>query len=202
MKKQSQAARTSTRKSQIIQEAMRLFAQHGYRGTTIATVADAVGLTEPGLLHHFPSKEHLLIGVLEERDKIDRERFGGALRQQDTRILESLKMLVSHYENTPGLAQLFTVLVAESIDSEHPGNTYFVQRYRDFRLKLSEAFEDAQRNGEIRRDVETDLLASLTLAVMDGLQVQWLLEAEGLSMSKVINQFVHLLTDGHRRNEP
>jgi len=46
--------------------AMRLFAAHGFEGTALQDIADAVGVTKPAVLHHFPSKEHVRQAVLDE----------------------------------------------------------------------------------------------------------------------------------------
>src|SRR5579884_299295 len=45
--------------------ATRLFAAHGFEGTTLQDIADAVGVTKPAVLHHFPSKEHVRQAVLD-----------------------------------------------------------------------------------------------------------------------------------------
>src|SRR5512135_3831933 len=73
--RRTQAERTRQRKEQVIREAIRFFGQNGYHGAKLADIAKAAGVTEPGLLHHFPSKAHLLMEVLAERDRINRERF-------------------------------------------------------------------------------------------------------------------------------
>src|SRR5262249_38333478 len=49
----------------VIAAATRLFAAHGFDGTALQDVADAVGVTKPAVLHHFPSKEHIRQAVLD-----------------------------------------------------------------------------------------------------------------------------------------
>lgn len=48
-----------------IAAATRLFAAHGFEGTALQEIADAVGVTKPAVLHHFPSKEHIRQSVLD-----------------------------------------------------------------------------------------------------------------------------------------
>lgn len=50
----------------IVREATRLFAAQGFDGTALQEIADAVGVTKPAVLHHFPSKEHVRAAVLDE----------------------------------------------------------------------------------------------------------------------------------------
>lgn len=48
-----------------LRAALEVFARHGYHGASIRTIADAAGLSVPGLYHHFPSKQALLRAVAE-----------------------------------------------------------------------------------------------------------------------------------------
>src|SRR5512135_571875 len=107
MPRRTQAQRTKQRKEQVIHEAIRFFGQYGYHGARLADIAKAAGVTEPGLLHHFPSKEHLLMEVLAERDRIDHERYDPALHAGVKSPLTSLQELVEYNETVPGLVQLF-----------------------------------------------------------------------------------------------
>ena len=44
---------------EIVEHAAALFAQHGFRETSVQRIADAAGYSKTGLLHRFPSKEAL-----------------------------------------------------------------------------------------------------------------------------------------------
>src|SRR5580704_1680145 len=52
-------------RSGVVTAATRLFAAHGFGGTALQDIADAVGVTKPAILHHFPSKEHIRQAVLD-----------------------------------------------------------------------------------------------------------------------------------------
>ncbi|HEX6678801.1 MAG TPA: helix-turn-helix domain-containing protein [Actinomycetes bacterium] len=75
----TETSRGKRSKDAIVQAAIRLLARRGYRGTSLAAVAAEVEMSQPGLLHHFPSKEHLLLAVLAERDREDHQRVAGTV---------------------------------------------------------------------------------------------------------------------------
>src|SRR5512136_2148744 len=176
--RRSQAERTRLRKEQVIREAIRFFGQHGFHGARLADIAKAAGVTEPGLLHHYPTKVQLLMDVLAERDRIDQERFVASEGGKEVDLLASLQALVEYNQTVPGLVQLFTVLAAESIDAQHPGHEYFLHRYGNLRAYYIPLLQAGQERGEIRADLPAAELAAFLIAMMDGLQIQWLYEPE------------------------
>src|SRR3546814_7736896 len=58
------SAATATRRAQVLEAAAELFSESGSAGTSIAAVAARVGISDAGVLYHFPTKEQLLLGVL------------------------------------------------------------------------------------------------------------------------------------------
>ncbi|MFZ9629292.1 MAG: TetR/AcrR family transcriptional regulator [Ilumatobacteraceae bacterium] len=56
----------SARREQILDVAVRVFAQHGFHSTSMNDVAEAVGVTKPVLYQHFDSKQQLYQALLEE----------------------------------------------------------------------------------------------------------------------------------------
>ena len=191
--RRTQAERTRASREKIIHSAMESFAQNGFRGAKMADIAQAAGLTGPRLLHHFPSKTHLLMEVLKERDRIHKEQTDETLQKNNNDILEVAAELVEQNQATPGIIQLFNLLVAESISPEHPAHGYFKQRYHNGREAWVQIIAQGQAQGDIRSDISADDLGVLLLAMMDGLQVQWLMEPEKIEMARIFRVFVNLL---------
>ncbi len=159
----------------------------------MADIARAANLTEPGLLHHFPSKTHLLMAVLAERDRVDRERFALSPLGEKGDPLSSFQKLVEYNETVPGLVQLFTILVAESIQEQHPAHDFFTRRYQMGREQDIEVLRQGQAQGQVRSDIPAQDLTIMLYAMLDGLQIQWLLEPDQVDMARVFGQFVRLL---------
>src|SRR3954447_8882935 len=62
-------------REEILDSAMQLFGEVGYHTASLREVSARVGISLPGLLHHFPSKAALLGAVLVHRDEIDGAAF-------------------------------------------------------------------------------------------------------------------------------
>ena len=80
-------------KETILAAARQLFAKHGYRGTSLASIAEAAGLSQPGLLHHYPSKTALLLAVLASRDSADGRLSSPRLGTPGIGIIDGLAAL-------------------------------------------------------------------------------------------------------------
>lgn len=166
-----------------IQAAIELFAIGGYGGTSVADVAAKTGLSQSGLLHHFPSKAALLAAVLEHRSKDDTEfLFGDANVPTGWAAFDGLVALVARNSTRPDWVGLFVRLSAEATEPGHPAHQWLLDHYESLRRWLTEALEQGKTSGEVRQDAPTTHIVNTTIAVLDGLQQQWLCEPGTFAM--------------------
>ncbi|MDE3721307.1 TetR/AcrR family transcriptional regulator [Nocardiopsis sp. N85] len=166
-------------RQRIIEAATELFSRSGYRAVSLRDIAAQAGLTHAGLLHHFPSKEAMLIHVLSRRDEVD----APLVLEPDLtpeRLISNIIGIVERNVGTPGLVSLYVNLSAEATDPGHPAHTYFFHRYRILREHLVGAFSVLL--ADLPGSPSPETAAQQFLAVQDGLQIQWLLEPETVDM--------------------
>lgn len=164
-------------REEILDSAMQLFGEVGYNTASLREVSARVGISHPGLLHHFPSKAALLEAVLVRRDEIDGAAFQADL-DAGVDFFDALVRIVERNAARPGIVELFATLSAEATSPDHPAHAYFQERYRQIVADAVEGFERWRDEGRLHEGVDPGTAARLMVAVMDGLQVQFLLESE------------------------
>ena len=113
-------AKGRAKRREILDQAMALFGEAGYRGASLREIAARCGLSHAGLLHHFPTKQALLLAVLEHRDEVDGARLAGG--GTGLALLRGMVDLASLNATRPGIVELFTVLSAEATAVHHPAH--------------------------------------------------------------------------------
>jgi AcrR family transcriptional regulator len=155
-------------------------------------VADRVGLSQASLLHHFPSKERLLEAVLSWRDDESAALIGLPL-PEGLDLLRGLILLADYNASTPELVELHVVLSAEGTSADHPLHDYFVGRYAVVFDMILKALEHAETHGQLKPGVDCQSAARTVIALMDGLQVQWLLHGDDVNMASDLRRYIQSL---------
>ncbi|WP_431278265.1 TetR/AcrR family transcriptional regulator [Leifsonia poae] len=178
-------AKGRARREEILRAAVTAFANAGYSGASILEIAAACNLTRAGLLHHFRSKEELLIAVLDRREELDRDVFRAhdSGRPDGLGVLRGMVALARHNETVPGLVQLYVVVSAESTSPEHPAHDYVHENYRRVRSGIAWALRGAQRAGLLASGADPMASAVRLLALEEGLQRQWLDDPVGIPLA-------------------
>lgn len=181
-------AKTAKLRARAVEAGIELFGSAGYNGATLTEVAERLGMSLTGLQHHFPDKDSLLTAVLEERDRRDHERVQNRPHLDN---LESLITMLSESESAPGLMELQCVLSAEATSAEHPAHRYFQERYARLRSDATTAFAEMARQGELTSAASPESLAAMIIALVDGLQLQWLLDRDSVHVEAEVRRFLH-----------
>ncbi|MGP2442698.1 TetR/AcrR family transcriptional regulator [Streptomyces sp. JW3] len=177
----------------ILEACIEAFSVAGFHGATMKDIAQRAGISQTGLMHHFPDKAGLLIEVLRRRD----EQMSELMETTGERDFFHAQLgVVRDNESRPGLLQLHTTISAEATDAGHPAHTLYRQRYDDLRLYLETLFERERGTGHLRTDASPRALANLFVGALDGLQLQWLYNPAEVDVAESLEALVDtLLTD-------
>jgi AcrR family transcriptional regulator len=184
--------RGDARRRQILDVAMRLFAAKGFNSVGIAEVAAEVGITQAGLLHHFPSKASLLLAVLQEREagnvaeRKEREAQGVA-------PLEAYIDTLADNDRNPELVRLFVILAGESTAAGHAGHDWFVERNEQLMDSMVHNVEAAIDPAKLPNGVTPTVVARWLLGLAHGLGAQWVMDTSAFDRAGLVRLFLEML---------
>lgn len=148
----------------LLDAARSIFADRGYEGASVASIAARARVTKPALYYHFRDKaglyEALVVETLDERWRLMREAAGGggSLEARLTRVIAACFRHAR--ENREGTRICFAALSAAP--GEVPHRASFMRRgLRNFEFVVALLREGA-RAGELRKDLDAwDLAAAI-----------------------------------------
>jgi AcrR family transcriptional regulator len=184
-------AKSASRIERILDVAVELFADNGFRATTMKEIAERAGMSQTGLMHHFRTKTDVLIAVLRRRDEQSEALIAEAVALPP---LERLLAIADEMRNQPRLMALHCVLCAEATAPDHPAHAYFAERTAVLVTRIGAAFTELQRQGVLRADVAPASLARTMLALLDGLELQWLYDPDSVDIKAELRTFLSVWT--------
>jgi AcrR family transcriptional regulator len=153
----------SARREELTRIAARLFAERGYQGTSLADLAQALGVQKPSLYHHIASKEDLLWEVAWE----GAEAFHDALDAvpADARATERIRLaLRAHLGVVAGQLDVATVFVREWRYLGGARRERFLAERRRYEERVRDLFRDGVEGSELRTDLDVQTAALLFLS--------------------------------------
>ena len=139
------------RRLQILKVAMRLFSQHGFRGTTTKEIALAAGVSEAMVFRHFATKEQLYSAILDHKACLHETMdplhvvSDAVARKDDRAVFEGIALdALNRHDCDPE----FHRLLLHSALEEHELATMFWEKFvkRVYRI-LSKYVRERQREG-------------------------------------------------------
>jgi AcrR family transcriptional regulator len=177
------------RRNRIVESAAGRFGSEGYHHVSMAQIAQDVGITDSGLLHHFPSKHHLLLAVVEHRMTTADDRWAGV--PMDAGGVATLREMVEATKwhlSQPGLIELFVVTASEVSDPSSPAHELYERQYEAVVAEIAERFRHGVLSGELLPDLDCPAVARECIAVSDGLQLQWVLTRGRLDLVAAVRR--------------
>jgi AcrR family transcriptional regulator len=173
---------TPERRQEIVRAAARTFGTKGYQKGSLIEIAEQVGMTHAGVLHHFGSKEALLIAVLKHRDAEDLEPLDGHQVPQGIELFRHLCKTALVNTQREGLVQTYAAITGESVTENHPARGFVQERFSALRQIIEDAFTmvcGPDMDEELRRHA-----AVAIVGLMDGIQLQWLLDKDNVDLTE------------------
>jgi AcrR family transcriptional regulator len=166
--KQSVNRRGVATREALIDAALEQWAEAGWKVTSIATVADRVGVTGAGLLHHFGTKERFVLEVLTELDRRNRAYWESSGPPTGLDLIRALPEMTRRSNELPGLWKLHLTFQAENLDLDDPAYEYYVRRHHFIHRTFADGIRSGQERGEIRPDADPEMVAGQMLALLMG----------------------------------
>ncbi len=186
----SKGERTQQR---IILAALELFSERGFIATSVRDIAARAEMTHAGLLHHFASKDDLLVRILafrEDQDVINARRFSD---YGIDRLFAWIIDVVQANEADSSRVMAFVRLSAEATDPGHPAYAYFSRRYDRILTALDDAFAAHFAVLPPPHPIASRDAAIGIVALMDGLQLQWLIRPGSVDMTGMVRRHLAAL---------
>jgi len=186
----SQRIDPDERRALIVDAAVEEVLAHGWSGSSLARIAERAELSRAGVLHHFSTKAELLAAVLEVRDDRAVEEAGldlaalAATPGPDTvrRLFDGLRRIMWLNAGREETVRLFTLVIGESVVEGHANAPWVRDRYARLRGGIADVLAGAVEAETLPEGVLPQRVATQLIALMDGLQLQWLHEPEVIDL--------------------
>lgn len=190
------------KRREILNAAIKTFAEHGMRGTNLARVAKTAGMGKSSLYHYFATREELFSALADEILRHEAELFR-SLADQDGSPRHRLRSLVD------GITALFSDWASAGpllIDflGEPKGKKRLEKTMDTARDAIADILREGQRSGEFRRG-SPDAIATILLGTIDGLFLQELIApgstdaaARGSLLHEILEHGVLATPEGRR----
>ena len=196
-------AGSEDKRARILNEAVVLFGEHGYAGTSLADIANAADISKAGLLHHFSSKDELFAKVLERRDRedalsilvespasgedivdapvdavgnVDALEVAAApdIDVDPWSLLDRYIELLERNVARRDLTAIYTATAVSVLDAAHPAHRWMANHLNGAVERFEASFEAGKAAGLVDPQMPSRLVARSLVALTDGLQLQWL----------------------------
>jgi AcrR family transcriptional regulator len=184
----------ATRREELVSVAVRLFAERGYHGTSMADLAEAMGVQKGSLYSLTGSKQELLVVITREGAASFHAALDGV--PDDAQPLERLRFaLRAHLGVVAAQVSAATVFTREWRFLDEPERTAFRAERRRYEERWRDLLQDAAERGALRSDLDVEAAVLLVLSAANWAYT-WI--RPGADTDELADRFFATLLDGVR----
>ncbi len=187
---------TATRRDELLGIAARLFADKGFKNTTVRDIADAAGILSGSLYHHFDSKESMVDELLQTFQAELFAAYDEVLASTEdarTKIERAVRLSFEAIDQHPHEVAIF------QNDADYLGGfprfSYLADRNAQSRNVWMTLLTEGVETGALRRDLDITLTYRFIRDTV-WVAVRWYRPGAGLSHEAIADQYLTILLDG------
>ncbi len=156
------------RRLMILEAAIALFSENGFRGTTTRALAEKAGVSEPILYRHFPNKQDLYSAIIEyksQRGRAVETVIGPEMKRRDDRAVFTHlgEFVLSRFRDDPSFIRL---LLFSALEGHELTKMFFERRVLAHYASVAEYIRTRVAEGAFRAGTDPDLAARAFLGAI------------------------------------
>lgn len=187
---------SASRRDELLSIAAGLFAEKGFKNTTVRDIADAAGILSGSLYHHFDSKESMVDEILRTFQDELFAAYDEVLASDDdprTKIERAVRLSFESIDQHPNAVAIFQNEADYLGGFERFG--YLAERNAQSRNVWMTLLNDGVETGALRADLDVTLTYRFIRDTV-WVAVRWYRPGGGLSHEAIANQYLTILLDG------
>lgn len=191
-----EAQATATRRDELLAIAARLFAEKGFKNTTVRDIADAAGILSGSLYHHFDSKESMVDEILSTFQAELFAAYDDVLASNAdarTKIERAVRLSFAAIDQHPDEVAIFQN-EADYLGT-FPRFAYLAERNAQSRNVWMTLLTEGVETGALKSDLDITLTYRFVRDTV-WVAVRWYRPGGGLSHEAIANQYLTILLDG------
>ena len=189
-------APAQTRRGELLDIAAKLFAERGFKNTTVRDIADAAGILSGSLYHHFDSKEAMVDELLDSFQTALWEEYD-AIETSDRTPKEKLEAVVR--VSFDAIDQHHSEVAIFQTDASYLASferfAYLEERNVRFRELWTRLLREGITAGELRADLDVELVYRFLRDTV-WVAVRWYRPGGDMTPGQVADQYLHILLEG------
>ncbi len=180
-------------RDRMLEIAVQVFIEQGYDATSVASLAERLGLSKSALYHHFSSKEELLEVALDEAlgglEGVLADAGGGSARERLEHVLHGAVLVL--------VDKLAYVTLLLRVRGNSEVERAALERRRAFDRRVTALVRAAQDEGTVRSDIDPSVATRLLFGMVNSI-VEWYRPSGGEGGAELASDVLAVALDGLR----